>query len=199
MVSLQPRSVVGGLFLRTLLWLIPSLAIWYALRDYLVVFPAWIADHAMRTVFSWAESTELQGTVQLLLTSIQVPHASGRVALLTPEAHILSYAFGFPLLVALFLGAKAKQLWWKIPLGYVVLSFFQAWGICFSWLLAVTQVSGDVALLATRFSTTEINLIALGYQLGYLLFPAMAPILLWVYLERRMVATVAVEGALSSD
>jgi hypothetical protein len=192
------RSAISGLFWRTLLWLIPMLALWYWAREIVVRVPATWADFAMRGLFSWVEGTQLEGTVQSLLTTIPVPHASGREALATPEAHILSYCYGLPLLFALFLGAKAKGLWWKLPVGFFALTPFQAWGICFTWLLTLTHATGDTVAMTTRFTAFDNNVIALGYQLGYLLFPAMVPILLWVYLERRTVATIAVEGALSA-
>ena len=192
------RSAISGLFWRTLLWLAPMLGLWYLARDWVVRLPALWADIAMRSLFSWVEGTQLEGTVQSLLTTIVVPHASGQTALATPDAHILSYCYGLPLLFALFLGAKAKGLAWKLPLGFLILTPFQAWGICFTWLLTLTQATGDTVAMTTRFTAFDNNVIALGYQLGYLLFPSMVPILLWVYLERKTVATIAVEGALSA-
>ena len=173
------RSAISSLFWRTLLWLAPMLGLWYLARDWVVRLPALWADIAMRALFSWVEGTQLEGTVQSLLTTIVVPHASGQTALATPDAHILSYCYGLPLLFALFLGAKAKGLAWKR-------------------LLTLTQATGDTVAMTTRFTAFDNNVIALGYQLGYLLFPAMVPILLWVYLERKTVATIAVEGALSA-
>ena len=192
------RSAISGLFWRTLLWLAPMLGLWYLARDWVVRLPALWADIVMRSLFSWVEGTQLEGTVQSLLTNIVVPHASGQTALATPDAHILSYCYGLPLLFALFLGAKAKGLAWKLPLGFLILTPFQAWGICFTWLLTLTQATGDTVAMTTRFTAFDNNVIALGYQLGYLLFPSMVPILLWVYLERKTVATIAVEGALSA-
>ena len=197
--SLSSLSVVTSFFLRTLAWLVLMLAIWYAARNVVVKLPAALADWAMGLFFGrWVEGTMLEGTIQSLLTTIPVPHASGQVALATPEVHILSYCYGLPLLFALFLAAKAKGLWWKLPLGVVALAPFQAWGICFAWLVTVAVNTSDVTAVVTRFTQTDVTLIGLGYQLGYLLFPAMVPILLWVYLERRFVATVAVEGAMSA-
>ena len=192
------RSAISSLFWRTLLWLAPMLGLWYLARDWVVRLPALWADIAMRALFSWVEGTQLEGTVQSLLTPIVVPHASGQTALATPDAHILSYCYGLPLLFALFLGAKAKGLAWKLSLGFLILTPFQAWGICFTWLLTLTQATGDTVAMTTRFTAFDNNVIALGYQLGYLLFPAMVPILLWVYLERQTLATIAVHGALSA-
>lgn len=196
---LSSLSVVTGLFLRTLAWLVPMLGIWYAARNWVVKLPAMIADWAMGLFFPrWVEGTVLDGTVQSLLTTIAVPHASGRLALVSPEAHILSYCYGVPLLFALFLAARARGLWWKLPGGLLALAPFQAWGVCFSWLVTIAVNTSDATATVTRFTQTDVTLIGLGYQLGYLLFPAMVPILLWVYLERRFVTTVAIEGALSA-
>ena len=80
------RSAISGLFWRTLLWLAPMLGLWYLARDWVVRLPALWADIVMRSLFSWVEGTQLEGTVQSLLTSIVVPHASGQTALATPDA-----------------------------------------------------------------------------------------------------------------
>nr|WP_157979344.1 exosortase H-associated membrane protein [Rhodoferax ferrireducens] len=110
----KPRSVIGGFFARALLGLVPALALWYWARDYVVLPVAWLADKLMRYFFpGWVSGTELDGINQTLITRLSVPHVSGRLADLTPEVSVLTYCYGLPLLLALFLAARAKGMWWK--------------------------------------------------------------------------------------
>ena len=44
----KPRSVIVGFFVRTFLWFIPLLALWYWARDYVVMPVAWLAGAFMR-------------------------------------------------------------------------------------------------------------------------------------------------------
>lgn len=189
-------SIIGGFFVRALLWLAPALTLWYLAREWVVVPVAWLSETVMRHTFPlWVTGSELEGNVQLLLTSIRVVQG-GQVDELTPEVRILSYCYGLPLFVALLLAARARGLWWKLPLGAVVLLPFQTWGVCFGWLVDIAIHMRDLTLATTRFSDFETNLIGIGYQLGYLLLPVLAPLLLWLHLERRFITLIAVDGAM---
>jgi hypothetical protein len=195
----RPGSVIGGFFVRALLYLIPALALWYWVRDYVVMPVAWLAEQAMRHLFpGWVSGTELDGINQTLVTRLGVP-VSGRVADLMPEVSVLTYCYGLPLLLALFLAAHAKGLWWKFPVCAVGLLPFQAWGVCFAWLLQVAVQSGPFTRTTTYFTSWDMNLIGLGYQMGFLLLPTLVPLLMWMYLERSFVITVAVEGAMEGS
>ena len=193
------HSVISGFFLRAILWLVPCLALWYLGRNYVAVAPAWLAEWAMKAVFPfWAQGSELHGTQQVLLTGLTVKMPGGRLADVAPEANVLTYAYGIPLLAALFLAVRAKGWWWKIPAGAVALLPFQAWGVCFTWLLQVAVQAGEATRSQTRFDAFDVNLIGAAYQIGFLLLPTLAPILIWLALDRRLVQQVLVEGALSA-
>ena len=161
---------------------------------------AWLAEAFMRFFFSgWVTGAELNDIHATLITRLAVPHASGRMADLTPEVSVLTYCYGLPLLLALFLGVRAKGLWWKLPVSVVVLLPFQAWGVCFAWLVQIAVDAGRYTRSTTYFNSLEVNLIGLGYQVGFLLLPTVIPMLMWLYLERTFVVTVAVEGAMEGS
>lgn len=196
----KPRSVITGFFFRALLWLAPALALWYWARDYMVMPAAWLADKIMLFLFPhWVSGTELNGISQTLITKLSVPHVSGRIAELAPEVSVLSYCYGLPLLLALFLASRAKNLWWKFPLCAVALVPFQAWGVCFGWLVPIAVQSGQFTRSTTYFTALHQNLFGLGYQIGFLLLPTLVPMLLWIYFERSFVITVAVEGSMEGS
>lgn len=193
----QPSSVIAIFFVRALAFLVPALALWYWARDYVVMPVAWLAGWLMRYFFpGWVSGSELDGINLTLLTRLTVPHVSGQIAELTPEVSVLTYCYGLPLLVALLLAARAKGLWWKLPTCAVALLPFQAWGVCFAWLLQVAVQSGPQTRAVTYFNAWDVNLIGLGNQIGFLLLPTLVPMLMWLYLERSFVITVAVEGAM---
>ena len=59
--------------------------------------------------------------------------------------------------------------------------------------------AGEFTRAKTYFSAWDQNLVGLGYQFGFLLMPTLVPLLLWLFLERRFVITVAVEGAMQGS
>lgn len=196
----RPRSVIALFFVRALLALAPALALWYLARNYVVMPVAWLAGAVMRYGFDgWVSGTELLGITQTLITRLTITHSSGRMADLTPEVSVLTYCYGLPLLLALFVAARAKGLWWKLPVCAVGLLPFQAWGVCFGWLLQVAVQFGQQTRATTYFGEWAMNLIGLGYQIGFLLLPTLVPMLMWLYLERRFVITVAVEGSMAGS
>jgi len=76
---------------------------------------------------------------------------------------------------------------------------FQAWGVCFGWLKQVAVQFGPQTRATTYFGAWATNLIGLGYQIGFLLLPTLVPMLMWLYLERRFVITVAVVGSMAGS
>ncbi len=86
-----------------------------------------------------------------------------------------------------------------MPACAVGLLPFQAWGVCFAWLIPIAVQSGQFTRSTTYFTQWDVNLIGLGYQLGFLLLPTLVPMLMWLYLERSFVITVAVEGAMEGS
>ncbi|MBR0565735.1 hypothetical protein J5J83_06365 [Azoarcus sp. L1K30] len=191
-------SVIGGFFLRILLFLVPTLMLWYWGRDWVAAAPAWLAGKTLHMFFPhWVVTVEREGPAHVLVTLLRVAMPDGRVGELTPEVRALSYCYGSALLPALLLASRATRLWWKIPLGLVLLVPFQAWGLSFAWLLQIAFQSGTSVAAQAGISAFGANLIGVAYQFGYLLMPALAPILIWFALDRTMVATVLIEGALS--
>ena len=196
----RTAGTLKGFFVSALLWLMVALAVWYPLRHWLVLPPAWLAGKTMATAFpGWVTGVQLDGNTQVLLTTLRVWSADNRLGDLAPEVNGLVYAYGAPLLAALLLASRPRRWWWKLPAGLLVLVPFQAWGICFTWLLQVAVVAGEHTRSQTRFGPWETNLVAAGYQFGFLILPTLVPVLLWLAFDRRILAGAMIEGALAAQ
>lgn len=188
--------MIRGFFVRTVLWLAPLLTLWYVARNFAVKAPAWLAEVIMTTVFPfWALATELHGTTQELVTNLAVKVPGGLLGDLIPEVNVLSYGYGMPLFVALLLAVRCKGLWWKIPLGWAALLPFQAWSICFDWLMQVAIQAQSDTSSQTYFNAFDRNVIGACYQLGVLVLPPLTPVLVWLALDQRLIKNVLLEGA----
>ena len=186
---------VGRFFLRALLWFALALAIWYALRGFFTAPAAWLAGQAMQVVFSWVIGAEPEGHSLVLLTRLRVFDAARGLGELAPQANLLSYAYGTPLLAALLLAARARHAILKIAAGSLALVPFQAWGICFAWLVQVVQAA--TVQPQTGFGPWQANAIAAGYQLGFLILPTLAPVAVWLVLDHTLLRRFMAEDALS--
>jgi hypothetical protein len=195
----RKAPTLGGFFGAAILWLLLTLAIWYPLRHWMVLPAAWLAQETMTAIFPrWVTGAQLEDSTQVLTTILRVWSPGNRVGELAPQVNVLVYCYGAPLLAALLLASRTPRWWWKLPAGLLALVPFQAWGICFTWLLQVAVVSGEQTGGQTRFGPWATNLIALGYQFGFLILPTLVPVLLWLAFDRRVIAGAMIEGALAA-
>jgi hypothetical protein len=189
-------SLVGLFLLKAIAWFIAWLFIWYQLGSVVTVPVGLLAKAVVASVFpDWADGVEQAGTTLVLLTGLEVTGVSGgsasQIPLFSPEVGFLQYGYGLPLLIALLFASNARRLFAKASLGAVALLPFQVWGVCFDWL----KQAGIETGLAS-FSPLGRELIALGYQFGYLVMPALVPVLLWVAMNRRFLTTFILEATL---
>ncbi len=186
--------------LKAALWLPVCLGLWYWKAEWFNAPAAMVSVWVMKSLFGgWVESAEWAQRIFSVTTALRLAAAPGMPEgeyTLVLEVNPLTYGFGLPLFAALLLAGSEANRWRKLALGALLLIPFQAWGICFELLkqAAVTSVA-DVSA-QTGFSGWQIEGIALGYQFGALILPAVAPICMWLALNRRFIPMLVLEGAL---
>lgn len=184
---------------KTLAWFALALALWFW-QGHWLVFPAgWLSEKLMLSFFpTWVYEVKQTGTQLMLMTLIEVVQPDGRIARPSFGLDAMRYGFGFPLLVALLLSTSKKGLLWKIPLGFLLLIPVQAFGICTGWLDQVAIHAGEISNKFTGFDLSQKRLIVIAYQLGQLILPALAPVLVWLAFERQFFSALLVEASLSA-
>ena len=177
---------IGKFVLRTLLWLPPCLAAWYFSAHYHTA----VAGALAHLLVDWFQpgivsALEQSGIALVFVTTLEVHPEPGRVGLLVPEVNPLLYTYGLAFFVALMLAADTK--WWKILVGVIALLPFQSWGIAFDLLVQVgVKLGPDIADQAGLFGWRR-EVIALGYQIGNLIFPTLIPVVLWTTFNRSFI------------
>ena len=177
------------LALHTLLWLPPCLAVWYFSAHFHTAIVGALV-HMLLDLFQpgMVSALEQTGSNLAFVTTLKVYPEPGQVGLLVPEVSPLIYTYGLAFFVALMLAANAQ--WWKIIAGAVALLPFQAWGIVFGLLVQIgIKLGPDIAVQA-GISGWHIEAIALGYQVGSLIFPTLIPILLWTSFNRSFIKSM---------
>jgi len=172
--------------LRTILWLPPCFAAWYFSAQYHAAVAGALARLLVDQFKSGIVSALEQPGIDLVfVTTLEVHPAPGQTAVLLLEVNPLLYTYGLAFFLALMLAARAK--WWKILAGAVVLLPFQGWGIAFDFLAQVGVTLGpDVSAQAGLFGWRR-EAIALGYQIGNLIFPSLIPVVLWAGFSRQFI------------
>ncbi len=112
---------------------------------------------------------------------------------LTFSINAMKYGYGMALFVAMLLATPDK---WSNKLqnmyiGVLVLVVIQVWGVTFDAMVTfVFKLGRDIGeTMGTTEFTREV--IALCYQMGYLILPSVTPILLWFAMYQNQVAKLA--------
>ena len=192
-------TLIGRFLLLSILWLIVLLPLWYWAAQWFAAPAIWLAGTVMKTAFSWVDSWSQEGVTAVLHTLVQVrvPGAQGdRLGELAPEASYPTYGYGLVLLWAMLLASRTERWWLKGLVGSLLLIPVQAWGICFQWLRDVVILSGPSGAAYLQYPRWVNDVVAYGYQFGFLMLTPVAPIMLWLMFNKRFVAALWLEAAL---
>lgn len=101
----------------------------------------------------------------------------------------LVYTYGLPLLFGLVMGTDASWLRKIVTLliGYVVITAVQIWGVVWQSLKMLAFNFGHQTHGVIEEAGISDEVIAICYQLGSLILPALAPIFVWVLMNRPLV------------
>lgn len=194
MASLGP---VGRFFLAVLLLLPLTFCAWYYLAILITSPLTHVVDWVMAGLFPQViTSVEQQGYVLDVVTRFSPPSTPGLPAgptgELVFELNPLIYGYSLPLYTALVLATpgNVNAKWGNWILGMLLLFPVQVWGVCFDILKTLlfrlgTEVGGQLG-----FSHWQIEGVALGYQFGSLILPAVTPVVLWIAFHRAYLGTL---------
>ncbi|MEO8104550.1 MAG: exosortase H-associated membrane protein [Betaproteobacteria bacterium] len=168
---------------RTFLWLPPCFAAWYFSAPLLAAVAGMLSRPVINLLTTGIVSAlEQSGASLTFVTTLKVHPAPGQTALLLPEVNALLYTYGLALFIALMLAERAA--WWKMVVGSVALLPFQSLGIAFDVLAQVGIRLGPEVAAQAGVGGFRLEVIALGYQLGILIFPTLLPIVFWAVASR---------------
>jgi len=109
----------------------------------------------------------------------------------------LVFSYGLPLLFGLVMGSDVS---WRrkigiMLIGYAAITLIQIWGVVFQSLKMLAFNFGEQSHAVVLSHGITDTTIALGYQLGTLIFPALTPIFVWVLTNRPLVEQFVGWGA----
>ena len=122
-------------------------------------------------------------------TTIQYTFRDGTTDALGFIVNPLVFSYGLPLLFGLVMGSDVSA-WRKagiLLIGYLAITFVQVWGVVFQSLKMLAFNFGATTHAIVNDAGISDSAIALGYQLGSLILPALAPIFVWVLTNRPLV------------
>ncbi|WML91438.1 exosortase H-associated membrane protein [Thiothrix lacustris] len=103
----------------------------------------------------------------------------------------LIYSYSVPLLTALILATPCQYKMQNLAWGLLLILPTEIFSMIFSVLKTLTFDVGTAFQIQQGISPIGVDFIALGYQIGTLLLPMIAPLIIWISLNREFITKLA--------
>ncbi|HEX5124783.1 MAG TPA: exosortase H-associated membrane protein [Rhodanobacteraceae bacterium] len=209
-------SPVHEFALKAALWLPLSFVVWFGLAPLWVLPPTVLARKVLLGVWPGLFTALVQGGDLLdasgrvvahagylltLTTSVlvQVPASAGSpggAGVLEPTLNPMIYAYSLPLFSGLAMATPltTRRRLFEMAIAFVVIWLAQAFGIVAESLKFVAIEAGPEGAAATAKAGLSPSAIALAYQFGNLILPAVVPAALWIGLNRSFIERLVGRG-----
>lgn len=188
----EPASL-KGFFLSALLWLPLAFFLWFVARS-VVVFPIvrlarLVLMGWMPEVFSHLDQDYHVLEAETRLLAEPQPGQEGRVGVLVLESNVLQFSYSIPVLVGLTMATPMNwpQTFKRLAFGLALLIPLASFGVVGDLLKALAFDAGAVGAAAVARHGIGLEAVALIYQFGYLIVPAIAPVVIWALQNRRFI------------
>lgn len=167
---------------------------WYSLAELATAIVVYWAEPLLQTLFptliSGIQQTAFRVEVIAEVTAAAQNVPQGAVAELPIPVNPLIYSYGLPLALALILAsplnfAKTSR---NIIISILVFLLIQIWGVSFEALKVLFLQTPPELIGNIKLPGWQLDIIALGYQLGVLILPAVTPVIIWVWYYRDFIA-----------
>lgn len=194
-----PSSLLGRFFLAALLWLPLWLVIWHQTAPALSQPVVWLSHWTLRWLLPGIIGETLGAGKDLHFATtltVQVPGAPpGTLGDILVPVNVLAYSWNLPLLLALLQAADQRFFSLeRMLVGYLALIPFQAWGVVFAVLKTLSIEAGPAIADQVGIDGWAREAVALGYQFGFLMLPAIAAGSIWIALSRPLLNALLTEG-----
>jgi hypothetical protein len=128
-------------------------------------------------------------TTAVMVTVPAGAAGAGGVGVLEPTLNPMVYAYSLPLFSGLAMATplSTRRRLFQMLVAFVAIWIAQAFGIVAESLKFVAFEAGPEGAAAIAHAGLAPNAIALAYQFGYLILPAVVPAALWIGLNRRFI------------
>ncbi len=175
-------------------WTVVLTAVWSQVSPW-TSYPVGVLSHIAleQGAPMWVRTVRLEVGNMEVDSTVSVTDANGRRGEITVDASPGRYAYGLPIFLALLLAARGKKRIGRAVAGYLLLLPAQAFSLTF-YVLMQLVLTTQLNIRALRVEQWQMELIVYAYQVGALVVPTLAPIVLWLWLDKKFVSDVVMRG-----
>lgn len=190
--SEQSGNPIKEMFLLAVLYLPLGFFLWFTFASAWMFLPSVLFEAILTTLFA----DTFEGLVQLgfyyeVETRI-FDQVEGKLAVIEPTLNPMLYSWGMALVFGLAMATpltKMQRLV-QITISYFVLTLVTVWGVFWELWKDLAFNAGSPGATVVAESIFTHTSIALCYQLGYLILPAVTPVALWILMNRSFLEKV---------
>jgi hypothetical protein len=189
----KDKLTLGELLILASMWMLFGFMLWFYLSAFHGAPARVAADAILQQVLGSDFNRIIVDPNQRFLfqveTNIPFTFRDGTTEALGFVVNPLVYTYGLPLLFGLVMGSNVSWLRKLIVMliGYATITVVQIWGVVWVSLKMLAFNFGAQAHEVVAAHGVSDGAIALGYQLGTLILPPLAPIFVWVLSNRALV------------
>lgn len=181
--------------LNVVLWLPLAFFLWFYLAGLLVLPVQWLLSGVLELFHG--DLFEGIGREHYWLqigALIELPE--GRAVADIPINPMI-YGYGLPLVAGLAVSTRSSVRWRLAQLGlaFVAVALVQVWGAYWELFRTLAFSMGAPGVAVAEQAGLGREIIALCYQFGYLVLPAVVPIALWILMNRNFIEGVIGTGS----
>ncbi len=186
-----PSNPIKQMFLLALLYLPMGFFLWFFAASLLMVPTRLLTEALLTGLFPDLFQQIFQdGFIFEIYSPLQVfNHEAGEMIPLVWGVNPMIYAWGMALLFGLIMATPLSvgRRLLQLLIGFAVVSLVATWGSFWeSWRDLAFLFGPDIGA-AVRETGMPPTAIALCYQLGYLMFPAVIPVATWILMNRDFI------------
>ena len=189
----KDELTLSELLILSTMWMLFGFMLWFYLSPFHGVPARLVSDAILSELlgehFRQIIAEPNQRWVFQVETNIQYLFRDGTTEALGFIVNPLVFTYGLPLLFGLVMGSDVSWLRKAVILliGYATITLVQIWGVVFQSLKMLSFNFGAQTHELVRAAGISDSVIALGYQLGTLILPALAPVFVWVLTNRPLI------------
>lgn len=124
-----------------------------------------------------------------VLVNVAAAGAAPKFGFIEPTVNPMIYGYSLPLFVGLVMATPlgARQRLAQCAVGLALIWLAQTFGVVAESLKAIAIDAGPAGAQAAQRAGLSLNLIALCYQFGYLILPALLPAAMWIVGNRGFI------------
>lgn len=180
--------------LKAVLWLPLGFFLWFVLAEPLVWPVIRMASLALTSIWPtlFSDVVQLGHTMEVttrVLVNQIAPGGQSGIGELVLTQNPLIYGYSLPLFCGLTMATpvSARRRLVQFAIAFVVIWLAQAFGVVCESFKMLGFDSGDAGAAAITKAGIAPDVIALAYQFGYLILPAVVPVALWIGLNREFI------------